>query len=343
MFNLKLDIAGVNNYLAEQSKTLKKKFMQTTEFIEIFSYLPAVDPIKILKDNVYPEKIVARRHSCQLGFTRGFDIEICTPEKISDVENKIVLLFCMNEDDYIDAGKLAQNNTNSDTIYGILDHGYKIANTFRTLQIYHILEYEQKSSELNAILSNEIMMLFADAEWYNAGKELDLDDEKTFNSFLSDIFDKKYKHTPRINSEFLTSQKSTAIGTKTIKAVIKFLLEGNKLKKNAPENFILDEIFKNTDIKIQNIRDEIEKFIHLSAEKTNLTKLYEKLSHAPYGLTKQVTSLFLLGTFLKLNDKVSVFEKGMFQFEITFPIFERLMVNPKNFTVQRTSNNTGMN
>ncbi len=146
---------------------------------------------------------------------------------------------------------------------------------------------------------------------------------------------KGFKYFPDLSSEILTTHEKSAHITRVVRKVVRYLLEGEVIKEKSKEARVIEELFKKKDIKVQNILDEIEKFIHLASEKTGLDMLYDKLSSPPFGLTRQIISLLLLGILLKQGDRVSIFEKGLFQLEITALLFDRLMVNPHKFELQK--------
>jgi len=146
---------------------------------------------------------------------------------------------------------------------------------------------------------------------------------------------KKEKYFPDLSSEILITTKKSGHITRVVRKTVRHILEGEQIKENSHEMLIIRELFESKDIKVQNIRDEIEKFIHLASSKANLNGLFDKLSNAPFGLTRQIISLILLDVLLRQGDNVSVFEKGQFQLEINPLLFDRLMVNPQKFEVQK--------
>ncbi len=143
------------------------------------------------------------------------------------------------------------------------------------------------------------------------------------------------KYFPGLTSEILKARKRSGAITKAVRKVVRHVLEAEELKEKSKEALIVEEIFRSKDIKIQNIRDEVEKFIHLAEQRVTLSELYEKLSEVPFGLTAQIISLVLLDILLKYGDKVSIFEKGQFHLEINPLLFDRLMANPQKFEVQK--------
>lgn len=170
---------------------------------------------------------------------------------------------------------------------------------------------------------------------YCGFKESGFSTKKKFNLLVSKIFDTVYMYTPTINNQILTTFEKSGNVTRILRKAIRHILEGELIKEKSKEAQVIEELFNKKDLKIGNIKDEIKLFIHRASEKTNLRLLYEKLSHPPYGLTRQIISLLLLDVLLKYKDKASLFEKGTFRLEINALLFDRLMVKPENFEVQK--------
>lgn len=197
----------------------------------------------------------------------------------------------------------------------------KLKEIIHNLQIYHLIDGDSdKIHELNKQLEEEAQNL-----------SLKLPQ----NSHLSDVLDNAYKLCPTIKNEFLTASKSVATGTKAIRNIIKHLLNNDELKDDSLENDIFKELFTTDDEKIKKIKDKIKKFIHGADEKENLQKLYKELNQLPYGISNSIISLLLLDVLLKKSDKVSLFEKNIFQLEISDLLYDRLMANPQNFDLQK--------
>ena len=329
ILDLRLDLAKVNQYLEEQSLVLKKKFSETKEFTELFQYLPEVNPAKILKENTGLKQVIAKKHFCETGFLRSFDIEFSIPENIDD---KIILLA----EDEIDAGKLIQENKNPYTIFGIMKHSAKISSNLKNLQIYHILQEKEKISELNFILEKQIQILFSEIDWYYKGEKIEFEDEKEFNSFLSSIFDEKYRHGLSIQSEFLSSNKTSATATRAIRTLVSSLINNTEIKENSTEYGIYKELLAENDDKSGLIRHEMDEFLQSSEEnRINLSEIYDKLKKEPYGLSNSIISVYLLAFILEHKTEVSLYEKGVFQLNLTPILYDRVINNPSNFEIQR--------
>ena len=134
----------------------------------------------------------------------------------------------------------------------------------------------------------------------------------------------------------MSSSKPAATGTKDIRNVIKHLLNKEYIfKEDSTEKEIFNELFITDSEEIKKLKEEIENFIQESDSKQNIQNLYEKLGKAPYGISNSITSLLLLNILLKQGDKVSIFEKNIFQLEISDLLYDRLMANPQNFDLQK--------
>jgi len=345
---IKLDIFNINKYLDEQAKPLRQKFSSTKNPAELFKYLPNINILKLLKEHTNLTKIAANRHFCATGFLRTFEVEYAAPSNLPEnIENKIILFLPENDDEKIDAGKLAQENKSPDTIFGILEYSEKIINHIKNLQIYYILKDTDKVSELNLLFEKtSTELLFSAVDWFHQGKKIEFADDKEFNSLLSDIFDDKFRCGLSINNEFLALNKSNATLTKAMRNLVIALIENKEIKQNSVEQSIytelLSEIHNNglfkrpyTDFKLAEIWDEIEIFIHKAEKRKNLSELFTNLKSAPYGLSNSIVSILLLAVILGNKEKVSIYEKGSFQLKLTPLLYDRLINAPENFDIQK--------
>ncbi|MFA6989820.1 MAG: hypothetical protein WC197_07105 [Candidatus Gastranaerophilaceae bacterium] len=197
----------------------------------------------------------------------------------------------------------------------------RLKEIIHNLQVYYVIgDYSEKIHELIQELEKEAQNLSL---------------RLPFNSLLSDVLDKAYKLCPAIQNEFLTATKSVATGTKAIRNVIKHLLNNEELKEGSLEQDIFKELFTTDNEKIKKLKSEIEEYINNADNKENLQKLYDELNQPPYGISNSIISLLLLDILLKLSDKVSLFEKNIFQLEISDLLYDRLMANPQNFELQK--------
>jgi len=139
---------------------------------------------------------------------------------------------------------------------------------------------------------------------------------------------------PEINLEYLKLEKTPPTVTKAIRCLARHLLEGEDLKENSTEHYLVRELLcsKSTCAKI---KKEIEKFI-LQNNKFKLTCLFERFMTPPYGLTKSIISVLLLYVLARNNDILAIYENGQFQLKLTALMFDRMIYCPQNFELQKT-------
>ncbi len=139
---------------------------------------------------------------------------------------------------------------------------------------------------------------------------------------------------PEINLEYLKLEKTPPTVTKAIRCLARHLLEGEDLKENSTEHYLVKELLcsKSTCVKI---KKEIEKFV-LQNNKFKLTCLFERFMTPPYGLTKSIISVLLLDVLVKSKDILAIYENSQFQLKLTSLMFDRMIYCPQNFELQKT-------
>ena len=146
--------------------------------------------------------------------------------------------------------------------------------------------------------------------------------ENPIKSWCSDKFPKR----PEINLEYLKLEKMPPTLTKAIRCLARHLLEGEELKENSIESYLMRELLsKNSTCK--DIKKEIKKDI-LKGKKIKLTDLFEKFSS--YGLTKSIISILLLDVLAENKDILAIYEKLQFQLKLNQLMFDRMIFCPQN-------------
>ena len=162
-------------------------------------------------------------------------------------------------------------------------------------------------------------------------------------SWVDDVNPKR----PEINLEYLKplrnsqgefednlNYKTPPTVTKAIRCLARHLLEGEDLKENSTEHYLVRELLcsKSTCAKI---KKEIEKFV-LQNNRFKLTCLFERFITPPYGLTKSIISVLLLDVLFRNKDVLAIYENGQFQLKLTALMFDRMVYCPQNFELQKT-------
>src|SRR5574344_556591 len=146
--------------------------------------------------------------------------------------------------------------------------------------------------------------------------------------------DKAFSKRPEINLEYLKLDKMPPTLTKAIRCLARNLLEGEELKENSTEHYLVKELLcsKST---CKDIKKDIEDFV-LQKGRIKLTCLFEKFMTAPYGLTKSIVAVLLLDTLAKHKDILAIYEQGQFQLRLNQLMFDRMVYCPQNFELQKT-------
>ena len=142
----------------------------------------------------------------------------------------------------------------------------------------------------------------------------------------------EYPKRPEINLEYLKLGKMPPTLTKAIRCLARYLLEGEELKENSSEAYLMQELLsENSNCK--DLKNEIEKYI-LQGKKIKLTDLFEKFM--AYGLTKSIVGILLLDVLAKNKDILAIYEKLQFQLKLNQLMFDRMIFCPQNFEIQKT-------
>lgn len=131
-----------------------------------------------------------------------------------------------------------------------------------------------------------------------------------------------------INVEYLKEEKTTAILTKAIRLIAKYLLEGQTLKDFSIEHAVFEDI-KNCKILITKLENDI-----LKGKRVCLEDIYKKYLEA--GLTKSIISLVILIVLNKNIEQIAIYEKSQFQLKFEPLMFDRMIACPQNFELQKT-------
>ena len=154
--------------------------------------------------------------------------------------------------------------------------------------------------------------------------------EVPITSWIDEVNNKR----PEINLEYLKVEKAPPTVTKAIRCLARHLLEGEDLKENSTEHYLVRELLC-SHASCVTIKKEIEKFV-LQNNKIKLTCLFEKFMTPPYGLTKSIVSVLLLDVLFRNKDVLAIYENGQFQLKLSALMFDRMIYCPQNFELQKT-------
>lgn len=153
--------------------------------------------------------------------------------------------------------------------------------------------------------------------------------ENPLQSWVSEKLPKR----PEINLEYLKLDKAPPTLTKAIRCLARHLIEGEELKENSTEHYLIKELLcSNSNCK--DIKKDIEAFV--LEDRKSLVCVFERFTSAPYGLTKSIIAVLLLDILVKNKDIIAIYEQGQFQLKLNQLMFDRMIYCPQNFELQKT-------
>lgn len=139
----------------------------------------------------------------------------------------------------------------------------------------------------------------------------------------------EFPKRPEINLECLKKEKMPPSVTKAIRDIAKSLLNFETLKENSLPADILLEIKEKSDFLLEEMKD-----IVLSDEEIKISDIFDRF--LSYGLTKSIIAVLLLIVLSENKDEIAVYEKGQFQIDFNYLVFDRMIFAPQNFIIQKT-------
>lgn len=138
----------------------------------------------------------------------------------------------------------------------------------------------------------------------------------------------EFPERPEVNVEYLKEDSATPSLTKAMRNYAKFLLEEQPLNELSLEYALVKDVEKS-----EKIRALVEIDI-LSGKRKSLVEIYDKYQRL--GLTKSLISIIVLKNLVSNIEKIAIYEKGLFQLKFDKLMFDRMMVCPQNFEIQKT-------
>lgn len=142
----------------------------------------------------------------------------------------------------------------------------------------------------------------------------------------------EFPQRPELNLEYLKNEKTPAIVTRAIRKLSKHLLEGEILKRYSIEANIKEEILSEHS-KFMSLQQEMENTLN-NNKRHCLNDVYNKF--LSYGLTKSIISILLLNILARNKKSFAIYEKYQFVLTIDTLLFDKMVLSPQNFELQRT-------
>ena len=213
--------------------------------------------------------------------------------------------------------------------------------------------------ELNVYLEQQFMPFFGKCSVVYQGniceknRFRDKYNASKFNQFLSEITEKYYEITPKINNEMVNKRKLTAPIKKARIKIIENILERQEYeaygKGTAPEATIFRAVFLRTgvvslgqgeeqvtfsmDKGVEQVLEIIQTFIRQAVEeKQCFAKLYSKLQGKHYGVRSGVIPLYIVYCMQKWKEMAVIYLRGK-EIEINAQLFENINENPRDYEI----------
>lgn len=148
--------------------------------------------------------------------------------------------------------------------------------------------------------------------------------ENPLESWIS----KEYNLRPDVNVEYLKLEKTNSNLTRAIRLLAKHFIEKEELKEFSLEHALKEDLKKCAKLSLK-LEEEI-----LGGKRKNLEKIFEK--YIQKGITKPLISIVLLEILATNTERIAIYEKGQFQLKLDVLMFDRMVVVPQNFELQKT-------
>ena len=201
--------------------------------------------------------------------------------------------------------------------------------------------------------------------WFSEGQPLSISTGKQLLKHLSDICDKVYNKTPKVQNELINRQNLSGAASGARMKLIRAMLEneskpnlGMPEDKRPPEMSMYLSILKQGNIHvagektwyIQEPPDDKDPNVILPAlkrievllkssedNKVPVPELFAKLRKPPYGVRDGLLPLLLAIFYVAHRQEISIFEDGTFLREVRGDDFYRLIRAPEYFAVQHST------
>jgi len=197
--------------------------------------------------------------------------------------------------------------------------------------------------------------------WVHNGTESKIRSGRQLNEKLSDICDKVYESSPRIDNEIINRRKLSSAAAAARRTLIKRMIESSTLPVlgvdgDPPEKSIYRSVLgPESHLELHRVvKGEwafrtpskqsggysafkfVEAFFNsASGGAVSVADLFVELRKPPFGLRDGVIPLIVCAAMLVRESDVALYEEGAFRPELSAPTFERLIKSPERFTIRR--------
>lgn len=195
--------------------------------------------------------------------------------------------------------------------------------------------------ELNQILKRDYMPELRQCRVMHC--ESALEEDITFNGFLSNICDKRYCSTPKVNNELINRQHISAQNRRARKKIIEMILTEASAEKfetgTSPEATMYRATLLKTGIRgtgaieegCRKVLEEINRFIEkCGGNKISFAILYRRLMGKTYGARRGIIPIYIANELVKLQDTPVIYF-GDREVDLEADIFDNINEHPDSY------------
>ena len=334
--------------------------------------------------------LIAKRHSYQTGTLRYFDVRFAGVDEFwsnvapSDgADGLIVYCLPQSEAEYDQLKELASSSPvrdRPDILVAIPRDIEQLKDCARDLEILNWIsnntpelagdavsrrELHSRKALAEIRLTEEVSNLFSPespiakkTRWYHRGIEQSVTNTRSLASFLSDICDYVFPHTPRLRNELLNRRHLSSAAAAARRNLIDYMITKSAeaslgLSGNPPEMSMYASVLRatgihrqdgdswvfgepQTDPGLRKVWDAIERFfVDCELRRRPVLELFDILQQPPYGLKMGLVPVLFCAASLAHDTEIALYENDVFVPELSVELFERLLRTPGNFKLRR--------
>ena len=340
--------------------------------------------------------IVARRHYIETGNLRHFEIQYLSGSEFvqsilslnEGVDGKIIIVLCDLHQERQQALRTAKSVNHPQVIIAVPDPLHNVADYLRDFLCWewvgkNVLELNTDSYARQEVsrqrdaayirlknrISNLINLRGHSGEmrfnWFSEGKSLSISTGKQLLKHLSDVCDRVFDQSPRIQNELINKQHLSSAASGAQMRLIRAMLENESMlnlglsgNQRPPEMSMYLSILQHGRIHVKGKRTWyiqeplpdvdlcnilpvlrlIEDLLKSAVDKKiPVPELFTELKKPPYGVRDGLIPLLLAIYYVAHRQEIAIFEDGTFLREVRGEDFYRLIKAREYFEVQHSA------
>jgi hypothetical protein len=201
----------------------------------------------------------------------------------------------------------------------------------------------------------------ADVQWYVAVTGEQRDSGRGVSRLLSELCDEIYGNSPEIGNEMLGRRELTSQGAKARRELLEAMIRhgaeaGLGLEGFGPERAMYKAVLRSSGLhradhegrwrfgppaptsSLRPAWQAVNTLLDQAVDQhLNVTRLYETLQAAPFGMKDGPIPVLLTAVLLHRHQDVAVYQEGTYQPSLTPDLIERLVKAPDRFSVKRVA------